>query len=304
MKRTIKFKDLEKSLVIAKCTITERNGYPEFTMSGQYKNGSGQVFDNIKPANDKQKELIDIWHNYHLNGMNAGAQEQTGLLNELYNTLDKEQLITLAISGHKNKLAIKEMNDISIKDYSFKVALLNAKNKLTVKHPTTGKPYKYGSGWITKDLPEDFENDLDTLLDEIEEIEEENKEREVTEEDSELFEDFDNPELCLALALIFDLSINEIEEIEENGDNIFTIQGTSYLAGDDDDMNTEWEEYLENYLDECVLPELNESYHNYFDRDKWIEDAKIDGRGHSLNSYDGGEEELNVNGTYYYAYRN
>jgi len=42
---------------------------------------------------------------------------------------------------------------------------------------------------------------------------------------------------------------------------------------------------------------------NYFDEDAWKYDAKMDGRGHSLASYDGNENEETVNDETYYIYR-
>lgn len=63
-----------------------------------------------------------------------------------------------------------------------------------------------------------------------------------------------------------------------------------YLVLTDDEADQKWDESLESYLDECV--EGADS--RYFDREKWKEDAKIDGRGHSLSGYDGTEHEVTV----------
>ena len=68
-----------------------------------------------------------------------------------------------------------------------------------------------------------------------------------------------------------------------------------------------WEESLENYIEECILPEIPELARNYFDSERWIEDAKIDGRGQNLAHYDGNENEetftLNGDELTYYIYR-
>jgi len=45
-------------------------------MSGEYNNGMGQCLDSIRPADNNQKRLIEIWKAYHLNGMNAGTPKQ------------------------------------------------------------------------------------------------------------------------------------------------------------------------------------------------------------------------------------
>ena len=77
----------------------------------------------------------------------------------------------------------------------------------------------------------------------------------------------------------------------------------TYAVMTDSEANDEWDESLDNYLDECVLSDLPEYARMYFDFEKWKDDAKMDGRGHSLNHYDGGEEEANINDVDYYIYR-
>jgi hypothetical protein len=72
---------------------------------------------------------------------------------------------------------------------------------------------------------------------------------------------------------------------------------------DDSEADDRWEESLDNYLQECIYPELTGNLQNYFDDEKWKRDARYDGRGHSLSSYDGCENEEEVNGTTYYIYR-
>ena len=57
------------------------------------------------------------------------------------------------------------------------------------------------------------------------------------------------------------------------------------------------------YIEECILPELPENMQNYFDEEAWKRDARIDGRGHAISRYDGNEEEVKINDTYYYNYR-
>jgi len=278
MKREIVFLDADRNKVVAECEIKERNGYPEFTMSGEYKGGLGQVFDRVNPANEQQQKLINLWKDWHLNGMNAGTPVQQE-----------------AIEKWKD-----EGNEY---DYEKIVEYLKSIGLYEVPHPKTGEPYKYGHGWITKDLPEDFEDKLEWLLDEIEEIEEENKDREITKEDIDLFSDFSEPETALALALMLELSISDIDDIVEEGNNGWTVQGVDYLAGTDEEMDDAWDEDLDNYLEECVYPDLPDTLRNYFDDEAWKSDARMDGRGHSLNRYDGSEESVEIDGVWYFAYR-
>jgi len=69
----------------------------------------------------------------------------------------------------------------------------------------------------------------------------------------------------------------------------------------DSEADKAWDESLDSYIDECL--DIPENVRFYFDEEKWKDDAKIDGRGHSLNRYDGSEEEANINDTDYYIYR-
>lgn len=113
------------------------------------------------------------------------------------------------------------------------------------------------------------------------------------------FEDYTDE--ILALSQYLNCDPEEITA-EARGD-IYTIGSDQYLVCDDTTADIYWEEDLDNYIDECILPELNERYRMYFDDEKFKRDAKFDGRGHSLGRYDGNENEETINGTTYYIYR-
>lgn len=76
-----------------------------------------------------------------------------------------------------------------------------------------------------------------------------------------------------------------------------------YLVLTDDEADTAWDESMQHYLEELVLPELPEQARRYFDEDAWKEDAKQDGRGHALGQYDGEEREIMIDGEWLYIYR-
>lgn len=219
MKRTIKFLDAERCLVSIE--IDTNQSY--FSMTGEREGHCGQIRDYIKPKNEYQQQLVDIWKQHHLSKINPIA-------------------------------------------------------------------------WLEKQI--------NSLCDKIEEIEEEEKDRKVTEEDIDLFDDFDEPEKAIALALLFELSVNEIEDISNERDNYWSVQGIEYLFGTDEEMDDEWDEHLDNYIDECVLPEIPKYLQFYFDEERFKDDCKTDGRAYSLNIYDGEEEEvIEFDGTKYFAYR-
>lgn len=87
----------------------------------------------------------------------------------------------------------------------------------------------------------------------------------------------------------------EVEEYDENS--------SDWLVCTDQEADDKWEEELDSYIDECVLPMIPEGYRNYFDDERYKQDCKYDGRGHLLAIYDGAEYEQEINGTTYYLYR-
>jgi len=108
-------------------------------------------------------------------------------------------------------------------------------------------------------------------------------------------------EKILALAKFLEIEIEDIEEVYEN---TYKADGGEYMVLDDSEANTAFHESVENYIDECVLSEMPENLRYYFDNEKFERDVLLgDGRGPSLSSYDGAENEEQINGTYYFIYR-
>lgn len=105
-------------------------------------------------------------------------------------------------------------------------------------------------------------------------------------------------------ALAKHLNVN-VDTIADEGHDTYTCSESpgEYLVLTDSEADERWNAYLDDYLDECVLGELPEIARNYFDRDAWKRDAKFDGRGHSLSSYDGAEHEAKIDGEWIYIYR-
>lgn len=63
-KRTIKFHDKDNLITISEIEITNRNGYPEFTMCNEHNGGSGQA--EFNPKDGYQNDLHNYWDNLHL----------------------------------------------------------------------------------------------------------------------------------------------------------------------------------------------------------------------------------------------
>lgn len=89
--------------------------------------------------------------------------------------------------------------------------------------------------------------------------------------------------------------------IKDEGNNLFRDGKREYLVLTDDEADEMWDERLENYIDDCM--EIPESLKYYFDRDKWKRDARIDGRGPALSSYNGDEYDIDTEEGTFYIYR-
>jgi hypothetical protein len=86
-------------------------------------------------------------------------------------------------------------------------------------------------------------------------------------------------------------------------ENYFSYGNREYLVVDDAEADRLWDVSLDNYIDECILPEVPEFVRYYFDEKSWKSDARIDGRGHSLSHYDGCEHDVSIDDDTYYIYR-
>ena len=99
----------------------------------------------------------------------------------------------------------------------------------------------------------------------------------------------------IALANFLGVNPTEIEEssFENYGLRVFSYGREEYAIGSDSDCDDAWDQALDSYIDYCILPEIkDQNLVAYFDTEKWKRDARYDGRGHSLSSYDGNEIEL------------
>lgn len=126
------------------------------------------------------------------------------------------------------------------------------------------------------DLNED--EDLDDDLDDLDEDENESFDWDLC----------DSPEKVKALSEWLQCDPDDITE----DDPLFMAHGREYLVVDNDEADKLWNEDLESYIDDCL--EIPESIEPYFDRDRWKEDARTDGRGHCLGRYDGVEHYVTV----------
>ena len=81
---------------------------------------------------------------------------------------------------------------------------------------------------------------------------------------------------------------------------IIHVGGAEYLVLDEVGREEAWEDYLDSCLDDGCIEGANGPY---FDREAWKKDARMDGAGHSLASYDGNENEYHVGHDIWFLYR-
>jgi len=108
----------------------------------------------------------------------------------------------------------------------------------------------------------------------------------------------------IAVAMSVDCSISEANDAKYGGGEYVEADGGEYRVMTDSEANEAWDESLDSYIDDFIIPEIgNDTLKQYFDIESWKQDARYDGRGHCLNCYDGSEECETVNGIDYYVYR-
>jgi hypothetical protein len=110
--------------------------------------------------------------------------------------------------------------------------------------------------------------------------------------------DYDNETLALAEHLEEDPS-----EISHDGYSTYSFGNASYLVLDDCTADSEAEERMKSYLDDCIYYRIPGELQIYFDEERWMLDALMDGRGSWISSYDGHENYEIIEGETYYIYR-
>lgn len=87
--------------------------------------------------------------------------------------------------------------------------------------------------------------------------------------------------------------VDDISDLDIDTDK-FDINGETILCLTDSEADDRWEDELDHYIEDCILPEIPEWVRNYFDEEKWKDDARFGGRGQSISRYDGRENEIEV----------
>lgn len=279
MKRKISFTDRKHNRVNLEIEI--ENG--RFSISGDMGGSAGQIQDHISPKNSAQRKLIDLWERWHLNDMHAGTEEQEACLKKAESPQNEQER--------------------RLDHYGWAKGVLKAAGILA-----TADGYTYGTSWLKRDLPADIEDQVNSVCDAI--LAAEAKAKKAKEEASPDVEDeeaataIEDPKIR-ALIKHLSLTVADAEDIENTSGNHYTAQGIDYLVCTDKEADEETSESLDNYIDECVLCEIkDDNLKRYFNRESFKEDAiASDGRGNTLNRWDGEEEEVELDDETYYIYR-
>ena len=80
---------------------------------------------------------------------------------------------------------------------------------------------------------------------------------------------------------------------------LFRMGGAEYLVLTEDERDDQWDSTLDYYLDNCV----EGANGPYFDREAWKRDARMDGAGPQLATYDGHEHEIKIGAGRFWIYR-
>lgn len=265
----------------------------------------------FNPKSDIQQQLLDIWDTYHLNWMSAGTQEQMEIVN-------------------------------SLEDKSYDNACKVLKEKWLYEVEYKWKTYKYWHWWIYKDFPDNFEEDLFNLIDELIEEEDEYNERKITIEDldNEEFLEHANDnceweyEKLMAACLHCWVSWSWLENVTCNWDwDYWDIEWWDYCIYTDEEADEACKEDIKetawafnpdfiishskvlNYdkWSYDILKAIQEQCESWNDAilkliddiDEFCDDAiSSDWRWHFLSWYNWHENEVDINWTTYYLYRN
>lgn len=109
------------------------------------------------------KRILEIWREWHLNGMNAGTPEQEAALEAEKKIAVEKALATDNPGRWFWNLERRELNPHTLDAlyglgsrlsyYDWACHILKERGLYEVPHPVTGKPYRYGHEWLYRALP-------------------------------------------------------------------------------------------------------------------------------------------------------
>lgn len=283
------------------CTFTDENGY--FSLTGECDGSSGACGDCIAASYPEFKLLNDV----HLcdcktgKPMHAWANAEYWINEKKFDTLLSHLGCSMELAtSYQNAMAayfqaLSDEKDIS--GYHDRVTVPMGEKLADIQ--TEIEDFWQERAQEAYDLAEETETNLVGAF--IHPYDADGNC--ISDEYKNHLDSLTDPDKAIAAAMQEDIDVLEVEE-SGYSDEIYIAAGREYRVLTDDEADTAWDESLDSYLDDCVIPELPKNMQNYFDNDAWKRDAKMDGRGHSLSSYDGNEYyQTPDNSETYYLYR-
>jgi len=294
MKKTFKHNEFT-------ATFTDEDGY--FSLTGHYQGGSGAISKSIAEIDNRFKLLDEM----HLADCKTGAPMHA-LENGFYHfqknleSNKPEEYPWIPLENYWNVNLNGAQQSRIVANLEFKLGKFNLKKTTAVSIAPNGEKLFCSTKDIVTQIMDEIKPlwkqkaaDVYKLVESIP--------SDLTEEDEDFDpeDEFDEPEKARALAQFMEI---DCSAISQDYGNYFNVSGKMYLVVNDDEADTLWDESLDNYIDDCM--EIPEQMENYFDRDAWKRDARMDGRGHCLSSYDGCEnyEDDPETGETFYIYQN
>jgi hypothetical protein len=152
-KTNVKFKDANNILYSVEIEITHRNGYPEFTMSGEGNGIMGQCDDGIKPKNAQQKRLKELWETYHLNGTNAGTPKQTEMIKKTAYDYDKAKVYLNSFDRDSKSITNFDLIEIEQERKDIQERIDEVEKEIKILEEKAEEYKEQGNCWIVvKDL--------------------------------------------------------------------------------------------------------------------------------------------------------
>lgn len=265
---------------------TNNDGNITTSFSGDYGSGCGQVLDNINPRTEAQKKLVEYWNEYHLNDMHSGTPNQEKAVNKWTdegNTYDYTK-----VCEHLKAIGLYEDKDYLVE----------------------GEPYKYGTGWLYKELPtgliEDIENLFDILQEETDKYIEEGDVVDSLNDDDinrymEQAEEFgwknDEAERAIAFCYNEGISLNELFTHGSVGDNTIEYFGRIYYVDTVENLESIAYDMLES---EDFWQQAVAAGNTVQSKSDWLDYVvSSDGWATTLNGWDGEGYEYTINGVDY-----
>lgn len=240
----------------------------ELSISGECGGHAGQIYDAFEPT-ETQARLVEFWKQYHLNGAKSGTRKQM-------EAIEKHQFIHIM---YDYKEAVEYLKSIGLYE---------------------DRGYKYGTGWLYRSFPQD---ELEAIIADIEREEEERTadfEYPDFADDGEALEYISertdlNPEHVLVIMKNLGLSVDEIGEIEETGNNLYEVYGTEYYVG----TEYELQEIARTYLDRSMWVDAVVGGYTDDSFEDWVDNLVSEDLGGILNSWDSTIDEECACGSYY-----